>query len=108
MTSEATSSATGDGAVLAAGLVDMLEGMFNDAQWLILLGVILVGMAFVIMTWMRTRSLVPTLGALLLGALVAYGVSSFDWFAERIGDDVERYDTEDNNADTSFDRPGAG
>lgn len=105
-------SEVGLGPVLLAetsddGLVSMLENMFDAAQGLIILGLILVGMVFVIMTWMRTRSLVPTLGALVLGAAVVWGVSSFSWFANRIGSDVQQFNENESNVSDGLDRPGS-
>jgi hypothetical protein len=42
--------------------------------------------------------------------MVVWGVSSFDWFANRIGTDIERYDTDAGDVpdapNTPIDRPG--
>lgn len=99
-------SATVGGGVLAAGLVDILHNMFEAARGLIVLAVILMGMVFVIMTWSRTRSLMPTIGALIVGALVVWGVSSFEWFANRAGEDIEGFDEDAGEPDTGISRPG--
>lgn len=103
-----TTATASAGVVIANnGLVNILENMFETAQGLIILGIILVAMTFCIMTWMRTRSLVPTLGALLLGAMVVWGVASFDWFANRIGSDVQQFDDDESDlGDGPIDRPG--
>jgi hypothetical protein len=92
--------------LVGAGLVDILQNMFNEVRGLIILAVVLIGMVFVITTWMRTRSLAPTIGALVVGALIVWGVSAFDWFANRIGEDVERFDTDSQDVDWEIDRPG--
>lgn len=105
-----SSDLVGGEGILAAGLVDILQNMFDTAKGLVILAVIVIGMVFVIMTWMRTRSLVPTLGALLLGAMVVWGVSAFDWFANRVGTDINEFnqdsDATDGEPDTGICRPG--
>lgn len=71
-------------------MVDILNGFLADATDLITLAVTLMAIVFVLMTWARTRSLAPTLGALLLGAVVIYGVNNYDFLSEQIRDDVTR------------------
>jgi hypothetical protein len=91
--------------MISAGLVDILENMFVSAKGLIVMAMILVAMVFVIMTWMRTRSLVPTLGALLLGAFVVMGVYNFGFFSDRITEDIDRFAPEEGDGQTN---PGLG
>lgn len=91
MTSVVSGSLLG-GRVLAAGLVDILENLFSTAYGLIVMGMIILAIVFAAMTWVRTRSLVPVLGALLLGGLVVIMVSRFEWLANRIGEDVDELD----------------
>jgi hypothetical protein len=70
---------------------NLLNGMMQDAKSLILGAIILMAMAFVIMTWARTRSLVPTLGSLLLGAVVIAGVARYATIRAEVEDDITRY-----------------
>ena len=74
----------------------MLNGMMQDAKGLILGAIVLMAMVFVIMTWARTRSLVPTLGSLLLGAVVIGGVAKYATLRTEVEDDIGRYTTTDN------------
>ena len=67
----------------------ILDGFVNDAQNLVIGGMMVVAIAFVGMTWMRTKALAPTLGSLLLGAVVLYGVSNFDDLATIVQKDVD-------------------
>jgi hypothetical protein len=69
----------------------MLNGMMQDARSLIIGAIILMAMAFVVMTWSRTKALVPTLGALLLGAIVVAGVSSYGTLRSEVNDDITSY-----------------
>ena len=75
---------------------NMLNGMMQDAKGLILGAIVLMAMVFVIMTWARTRSLVPTLGSLLLGAVVIGGVAKYTTLRNEVEDDIGRYTTTDN------------
>ena len=70
---------------------NLLNGMMQDAKSLIIGAIILMAMAFVIMTWARTRSLVPTLGSLLLGAVVIAGVTRYATLKTEVEDDITRY-----------------
>lgn len=70
---------------------NLLHGMMNDARSLLVGAIILMAIAFVIMTWARTRSLVPTLGSLLLGAVVIAGVSRYTDIKKGAEDDIDRY-----------------
>ncbi len=75
-------------------MVNLLNGIMQDVRTLILGGIIIMAMAFVIMTWARTRSLVPTLGAVLLGAVVIAGVASYTTFRTGVEKDITRYTNE--------------
>jgi hypothetical protein len=70
---------------------NLLNGMMADAKSLILGAIVLMAMAFVIMTWARTRSLVPTLGSLLLGAVVIAGVARYSTIKDQVDKDITRY-----------------
>jgi hypothetical protein len=74
-------------------VVHILDGLMTDAKSLVLGAVTIMAIVSVIMTWARTRSLVPTLGAVLLGAIVLYGVNNFDFLEKRVGDDVRARST---------------
>jgi hypothetical protein len=72
-------------------VTNLLNGLMQDARSLILGAIILMAMAFVIMTWARTRALVPTLGALILGAVVIAGVASYQTMRSEVEKDITRY-----------------
>jgi hypothetical protein len=73
---------------------DLLQGIMTDARAVLLSAIALMAIAFVIMTWVRTRSLVPTLGSLLLGAVVIAGVNRYSDLKDVAEDDIERYTSE--------------
>ena len=72
-------------------MVNLLNGIMQDVRTLILGAIILMAMVFVIMTWARTRSLVPTLGAVILGAVVIAAVASYTTFRNGAETDITRY-----------------
>jgi hypothetical protein len=72
-------------------MIDVLDGVLGDAQRLMTAAITVVAIWFTIWTWVRTRSLVPTLGALLLGAVVIFGVQEFDFLRDQVDQDVRDY-----------------
>lgn len=73
----------------------VFNGVIEDAEYLMNAAIIVMATWFVVWTWFRTKALVPTLGALLLGAVVIFGVSGFDTtLKNRIDEDVDRYSEE--------------
>jgi hypothetical protein len=72
-------------------MTNLLNGMMQDAKLLLMGAIILMAMAFVVMTWARTRSLVPTLGALLVGVIVIAGVASYTTLRGQVERDITRY-----------------
>jgi hypothetical protein len=50
----------------------------------------LLALVFVGTTWVRTKSLAPTLGALVLGAVVIWGVNSMPVLQQNIQEDITR------------------
>jgi hypothetical protein len=72
-------------------VVNLLNGIMQDVRTLILGAIILMAMVFVIMTWARTRSLVPTIGAVVLGAVVIAAVASYTTFRTGVQQDINRY-----------------
>lgn len=75
-------------------MIDVLTEFRKDVQVLLVGVMTVMAIWFVMWTWVRTRSLVPTLGALIVGALVIYGVSSYTFLRDQVKEDVERYANE--------------
>jgi len=72
-------------------MTNLLHGLMNDARSLLIGGLILMAIAFVIMTWAKTRALVPVLGSMLLGAVVIAGVTRYTDIRGGAEDDIGRY-----------------
>jgi Ca2+/H+ antiporter len=68
---------------------DMINSYLEDAETVLLSIVLLVGIVFVIATWMRTKSVMPTIGALVLAIVVYWGVDNYDSVSKSVGSDIE-------------------
>lgn len=71
-------------------MFEILDGFVDSAEQTVLGVMVVMAILFVAMTWMKTRALAPTLGALLLGAIVVYGVNNFRDLSEDIKSDVDQ------------------
>lgn len=69
-------------------MVQIIENFLGDFTTLVKLGIALLALVFVATTWVRTKSLAPTLGALVLGAVVIWGVNSMDVLQRNINEDI--------------------
>lgn len=72
-------------------MTNMFEGLMRDAERLMITLMIVMTIGFAIWTWMRTKALGPTLGALVLGAVVVWGVSNVRGLRNNVGDDLDPY-----------------
>jgi hypothetical protein len=69
-------------------VIDLFHNLIGEAQDLVTAAVVLMAIVMVVSTWARTRSFVPTIGALLFGALVIWGVRNVDFLEEKVGEDI--------------------
>lgn len=77
-------------------MTNLLNGIMNDAYTLLIGALILMAIVFVIMTWSRTRSFVPTLGAVVFGVIIIAGVAQYRNLRAETEDDINEYITTDN------------
>jgi hypothetical protein len=70
---------------------ELLNGLIGDASFLLrgLVGVLAIW--FVVWSWVRTRSIVPTVGAVLLGGIVMWGVANLNTVRDEVGEDLENH-----------------
>lgn len=71
-------------------MLEIINNFIESFQVLVVAGILLLAIVFVGMTWIRTRSLAPTLGAVLLGAVVVWGVNNIDVLENKVNEDVNR------------------
>lgn len=72
-------------------MFDIFKGSLEDAKTLLNLAVGVIATWFVIWTWIRTRSIVPVVGSVLLGAVVTFGVFRMADLRTAVEDDVSDY-----------------
>ena len=69
-------------------MLEIIENFIGSFTVLVQAGIALLAIVFVGMTWARTRSLAPTIGAVLLGAVVVWGVNNMALLERNINEDV--------------------
>ena len=71
-------------------MLEIINNFIQSFQVLVAAGILLLAIVFVGMTWIRTRSVAPTLGAVLLGAVVVWGVNNIDVLENKVNEDVNQ------------------
>ena len=74
-------------------MIEILRSLLEDVESIVLALVTVMAILFVVMTWVNTKSLVPVLGAVLLGAVVIYGVRNYDFLQTQVREDFEERGT---------------
>lgn len=69
-------------------MIDLFNNLIAEAQDLVTAAVVLVSIGVIVATWARTRAFVPTIGAIIMGALVVWAVFNIDFLQDQIGEDI--------------------
>jgi hypothetical protein len=72
-------------------MVQILENVIQDAEVLLRAGLAVLALAMIGAVWVRTRSLMPVLGAVLLSAVVLYAVNNMTFLQREVQEDVNNY-----------------
>lgn len=70
-------------------MIDLLNDLIGRVEGLVIGGISLMALVMIGVTWAKTRSFVPVVGAVIFAALVIWGVHNVDFLQERIGEDIE-------------------
>jgi hypothetical protein len=70
-------------------VIDLLADKIADLESLVRAAITLMALGFVGVVWARTKSFVPVVGALLLGALVVWGINNVDFLERKIGEEFD-------------------
>ena len=73
-------------------MLEIMTNLLSRVQLLMITAVLVMAIWFVVWTWVRTRSLVPVISALLLGAVIIWGVSHYTNIQTYIGEDINELD----------------
>jgi hypothetical protein len=69
----------------------LLEGLLDDASSVLIAACATLAIWFVVWTWVRTKSVVPTVGAFLLGAVVLWGVNNVGGLRKKVEEDIKQH-----------------
>ena len=70
-------------------MIDMLAGKIGEVQALVQAAIVVMALVMVIAVWARSKSLVPTLGAVVFGAAVVWGTNNVEFLEQKIGEEFE-------------------
>jgi hypothetical protein len=70
---------------------NILRGLLTDAESVMKAAMVVMAIWFAMWTWIRTKSLGPTLGALVLGAIVVWGVGNVRTLEKEVNEDLTPY-----------------
>jgi hypothetical protein len=76
-------------------MVNILNDILGDARALTITFVGIAAIWFTAWTWIRTKSIVPTISSLMLGAIVVWGVSNYDRLQGEVDEDITRYSVDE-------------
>jgi hypothetical protein len=79
-------------------MFDIFNGVLGDVYQVIISAMVVLGVLFVAHTWSRSRSLVPTLGAVIFAAVIIWGAANLGYLSGRVNSDVGDYDEDTPNA----------
>jgi hypothetical protein len=69
-------------------VIDTGLRLTQDVEALVKAAIVVMGFLFVLMTGLRTRSVVPTIGALLFAGLLGWGVWNTDFIQQKVDEDI--------------------
>jgi hypothetical protein len=73
-------------------MTDVIRSYINDGIGLIqLAGLLIVGVV-VLTTWAKTKSVMTTIGTMVVGALVLGYLYNADWFGRKAAEDIQNRD----------------
>jgi CHASE2 domain-containing sensor protein len=70
-------------------VLDWLTDKLTELQELIQLGAIVIGMVMIVITWWRTKALVPTLTIMVVAGAVIWAVANIEWFEKKVGEETQ-------------------
>jgi hypothetical protein len=72
-------------------MVDVINDLLRDGKTILIAALGVMVIWFIIWTLQRTRALVPTLGAVILGAAVLWAAANIPTVQREIDEDITRY-----------------
>ena len=70
-------------------MTDLMHAEILKVEALVQAGVALMALIMIVVVWARTKAFVPTIGAVLFGALVTWAVHNSDFLQQKVGDEFQ-------------------
>lgn len=70
-------------------MTELLHGEIVKVQGLVQAGVALLALIMVVAVWVRSKAFVPTLGAVLFGAVVTWAVHNVDFLQSKVDEEFQ-------------------
>lgn len=70
-------------------MTDLLHAEILKIQALVQAGVALMALVMTVVVWARTKAFVPTIGAVLFGAVVTWSVHNVDFLQQKVNDEFQ-------------------
>jgi hypothetical protein len=68
-------------------VTELLHSEIVKVEGLVQAGVALMALIMIVVVWARTKAFVPTIGAVLFGALVIWAVRNVDFLQQKVNDE---------------------
>jgi hypothetical protein len=73
-------------------VTELLHGEIARVESLVQAAVALMALIMVIVVWVRTKAFVPTIGALLFGALMTWAINNVAFLEQKVGEEFDARD----------------
>ena len=70
-------------------MTDLMHAEILKIEALVQAGVALMALIMVVVVWARTKAFVPTIGAVLFGAVVTWAVNNVDFLQQKVNDEFQ-------------------
>ena len=70
-------------------MTELLHGEIARVESLVQAAVALMALIMVIVVWVRTKAFVPTIGALLFGALMTWAINNVAFLEQKVGEEFD-------------------
>lgn len=70
-------------------MTELLHGEIAKVESLVQAAVALMALIMVIVVWVRTKAFVPTIGALLFGAVMTWAINNVDFLEQKVSEEFD-------------------
>jgi hypothetical protein len=70
-------------------MTDLMHAEILKVEALVQAGVALMALIMVVVVWARTKAFVPTIGAVLFGAVMTWAVNNADFLQQKVNDEFQ-------------------